>query len=47
MMKISIIWNWKIVYEEKEFCEENSLKMLVWIIYKDRIIEGYDEYRIL
>ena len=28
MMNISIIWNWEIVYEEKEFCEENSLKMV-------------------
>lgn len=26
MMKISIIWNWAIVSEEKVFCEENSLK---------------------
>ena len=28
MMNISIIWNWEILYEEKEFCEENNLKMV-------------------
>ena len=26
MLNISVIWNWEILNEEKQFCKENSLK---------------------